>query len=154
MPLYPWPGSPERGGLPNCGARDAEPADQPGLDLRQCQHHQPESGDPETERRIIEAVSYGRQLGRMMDAVAVLIAQADPGSLTSEQRQLTPDRARALDGFWAVMAAVQDAKAEATSRWLSEEGMSGLADQLKQLRETDPRTYAKLANILSAALRS
>ena len=112
------------------------------------------SGDPETERRITEAVSYGRQLGRMMDALAVLAAQLDPGSLTAEQRRLLPDRAQALADFWSVMAAVRDAKAEARSRWLSEQGMSELAGQLKRLRQTDPDAYAKLAGILSTALGS
>ena len=32
------------------------------------------SSAPETEREIIAAQSYGRQLGRVMDALAVLIA--------------------------------------------------------------------------------
>lgn len=36
------------------------------------------SSSPETERRIVAQQSYGRQLGRVLDALAVLIAAAPP----------------------------------------------------------------------------
>lgn len=38
------------------------------------------SSAPETERRIVAQDSYGRQIGRMMDAVEVLIAERPPGA--------------------------------------------------------------------------
>jgi hypothetical protein len=38
------------------------------------------STSPETERQIVAQDSYGRQLGRVMDAVAALIRERPPGS--------------------------------------------------------------------------
>lgn len=110
------------------------------------------SGDPELERRILEAVSYGRQLGRVMDALAVLVARADSKGLTSERRDVTPDRKEAFDDFWEVMIQIADAKSAAASRWLSEEGMTDLADNLMKLRRSDREKYERLAAILRSAL--
>jgi hypothetical protein len=105
------------------------------------------SGDPEAERRILEAVSYGRQLGRIMDAVAVLVARTDPSELTPEQQ-------RAFDEFREVEDKIRAVKADATSRWLSEEGMVELADKLEKLKTSDPETYERLVDILRSALKT
>jgi len=54
------------------------------------------AGDPEVERRIIEDVaSYGRQLGRMMEALDVVIGQLRLGECTD----LTADERHALQDF-------------------------------------------------------
>ena len=45
------------------------------------------SGDPELERRIVEQVaSYGRQLGRVLDALDVLIRRDERGQLGPEDQ--------------------------------------------------------------------
>jgi hypothetical protein len=103
------------------------------------------SGDPEAERRILEAVSYGRQLGRLMDVVAVLVARAG-------QAGLTPEEERVFKEFREVEAKIKAVKAKAESRWLSEDGMTDLANKLKELKTTDPETYARLTKILRSAL--
>ena len=105
------------------------------------------SGDPEAERRILGAVSYGRQLGRIMDTVAVLVARVD-------QSALTPDEQRMFDEFREVEAKINELKAEAASRWLSEEGMTELADKLEKLKTTDRETYERLTGILRSALET
>src|SRR5262245_48709708 len=52
------------------------------------------SRDPDIERRIVEEVSYGRQLGRIMDALAALVAQADPDTAPEEvKRQIDQKKA-------------------------------------------------------------
>jgi hypothetical protein len=54
------------------------------------------AGDPEVERRIIEDVAgYGRQLGRMMEALDVAIGQLRLG----ERTDLTADERHALQDF-------------------------------------------------------
>jgi len=103
------------------------------------------SGDPEAERRILEAVSYGRQLGRIMDAVAVVVARTD-------QSELTPEQQQAFDEFRKVEAKIKTAKAEAASRWISDEKMRKLANRLKILKGSDHETYERLTGILRSAL--
>jgi hypothetical protein len=54
-----------------------------------------QAGDPELERRIVEQVaSYGRQLGRVLDALDVLIRHGAPRELSAQdQRKLEELRA-------------------------------------------------------------
>src|SRR3954452_5545358 len=67
------------------------------------------SADPELERRIVtEVASYGRQLGRILDAVAVLVGREQRGKLSADER-------RALDQLDALHADVQTAKARFTA---------------------------------------
>lgn len=45
------------------------------------------SGNPEVEQEVLEEVgSYGRQLGRIGDALAVLIRHADQGKLAPQEQ--------------------------------------------------------------------
>lgn len=54
------------------------------------------AGDPEVERRIIEDVaSYGRQLGRIMEALDVVIGHLRLG----ERTDVTAEERRALQDF-------------------------------------------------------
>lgn len=47
----------------------------------------PAAGDPALERRIVEDVaSYGRQLGRVLDVVDVLVRRALPAELSAEDQ--------------------------------------------------------------------
>ena len=51
------------------------------------------SGDPETEKKIIEEVAgYGRQLGRIMDVLKVVVQKLDlnklPADLSEEDRKI------------------------------------------------------------------
>ena len=67
------------------------------------------SGDPELERRITEEVaSYGRQLGKILDALDVLVRRAQPGALDE------PDR-RALDEVTALRREVERLKVSASA---------------------------------------
>lgn len=112
------------------------------------------SGDPEVERRILEAVSYGRQLGRVMDAVAVLVARADPKGLTSEQKKMSPNQKEAFDDFWDIMVKIKDAKSEAASRWLSEQHVNELVVALRTLKQNDPAKHERFVAILRSALET
>jgi hypothetical protein len=113
------------------------------------------SADPEVERRIVQEASYGRQIGRMMDAVAALVAEAAPDSVpeaSSVEAGLAPDRAAAFAEFWALVATVDAAKREARSRQLSPESMQRLARALIRLKKDEPAHYRRLAGILRGAL--
>jgi hypothetical protein len=68
-----------------------------------------QSANPELERRIVtEVASYGRQLGRILDAVAVLIRRSGPENLSEDER-------RALDDFEALRTEIEAAKANFTA---------------------------------------
>jgi hypothetical protein len=84
------------------------------------------AGDPELERRIVaEVASYGRQLGRVLDALHVLIrndARAD----------LSPEDQRALDGVEALRAQIGAVKERSAA-----EHVDRLVAQIRALR-SDP----------------
>ena len=67
------------------------------------------SSDPEAERRILDEVgSYGRQLGRMGEALMALIESADLSKLSPEQQA-------AIEAFKVQIRDVQKAKTRAAA---------------------------------------
>jgi hypothetical protein len=63
------------------------------------------AGDPALERRITEQVaSYGRQLGRVLDTLDVLIRRVDPQQLTPEDRHALVQLQELRDEINAVKA--------------------------------------------------
>jgi hypothetical protein len=97
------------------------------------------SSDPDAERTIVAAQSYGRQLGRVMDALAVLIADLP------KAKQDAP----AFDEFTKIRREIADIKAQAATRRLDR-----IAADLAALKETKPEEYARLAATLREALKS
>jgi hypothetical protein len=99
-----------------------------------------ESGDPELERRIVtEVASYGRQLGRILDAVSVLVDRERPQKLSAQER-------RVLDDVKALHAEIEAAKARfAVGR------VDRLVDEIQAVRR-DPDCDAETLRRLRAAL--
>jgi hypothetical protein len=95
------------------------------------------SSAPETEREIVAAQSYGRQLGRVMDALAVVIAD-----LPEEQQD-----ASAFEEFAKLRREIDDIKAQAAARRLDR-----IAADLAPLKATKPEEYERLAATLRKAL--
>jgi hypothetical protein len=66
-----------------------------------------QSSDPESEEEILSDVaSYGKQLGRIEDALSVLLEHFQP------QRKLTAKEQAAIDDFTAIVKAVSAVKAK------------------------------------------
>lgn len=66
------------------------------------------STDPALEQRILEEVgSYGRQIGRLSDVVAILLKHVQPEQLTPEEREQLAD-------FQLQLAQVERLKARRT----------------------------------------
>ncbi|QDL94280.1 hypothetical protein FDP22_19190 (plasmid) [Paroceanicella profunda] len=64
------------------------------------------SANPKVEQAVLEDVgSYGRQLGRIGDALAVLVAHFDP------KTPLTPAEQDALDAFRCMLREIEKVKA-------------------------------------------
>jgi hypothetical protein len=95
------------------------------------------SSAPETEREIVAAQSYGRQLGRVMDALAVVIAD-----LPKEQQDAPP-----FEEFAKLRSEIDGIKAQAAARRLDR-----IAADLATLKATKPEEYERLAATLRKAL--
>jgi hypothetical protein len=95
------------------------------------------SSAPDTERAIVGAQSYGRQLGRITDALALLIAGLPE----------TDQHAKAFEEFARMREEVNDIKIQAASRRLDR-----VAADLAALKETKPEESERLAAKLRAAL--
>jgi len=92
------------------------------------------SSAPDTEQQIVGRHSYGRQIGRVMDAVALLLERADAS---------TRDDPRAED-FAALQRDVQTIKrAQAAAR------LQRLRDELVKLRRDHPEAWQELRALLT-----
>ncbi len=107
----------------------------PGWTLNINSHN---SSAPQTEAAIVSQHSYGRQIGRIADALHALIAG------------LFPDGAPAgpLQQFQALWQAI-----EAVKRQSAADQLTAIADNLALLRRDDPPAYERARRALEAALR-
>jgi len=86
------------------------------------------SSAPEVEKEVVSQHSYGRQIGRMMDAV-VALAEATPAAGKDP-------RVKALI---ALAAEIERIKVEAKERRSTE-----LLEELRALKRCDPRAWSDL----------
>ena len=90
------------------------------------------SSAPEVEREVLSRHSYGRQIGRLMDAVGVL-ADALPATASNER----------IKAFRELAAKVEKIKQEIAPQRLEQ-----LRQELVQLRETNRAEWEKLRDLL------
>ena len=86
------------------------------------------SSAPEVEREVVSRHSYGRQIGRLVEAVAVLARQVPGAAAKPEVKELL-----------ALCEEVRRIKEEAKDRRSNE-----LLDELKALKKRDPKAWAEL----------
>jgi predicted unusual protein kinase regulating ubiquinone biosynthesis (AarF/ABC1/UbiB family) len=94
------------------------------------------SSAPDTERDIVAVDSYGRQLGHIIDALAVLI---------QEQPQWT--RKPAFEQLITMRAKIEQIKARSAARRLDR-----IAADIVELRNNDKSEYRRLVEKLQKAL--
>jgi hypothetical protein len=92
---------------------------------------------PDTERNIVAAHSYGRQLGRIMDAVMALIDELPP--------------ARRQNAAFRQLAELQDQIAKIKTR-SAVRRLDRIAADLEELRTTDQAEYQRVAGALRVIL--
>lgn len=90
---------------------------------------------PDVERDILEQHSYGRQLGRMMDALSALV-EAQPG-LASDER---------IDKFRKLATEIAAIKAQS-----KEQTFDRLQREIGELERADPQGYRELKRRLAAS---
>lgn len=99
------------------------------------------SSAPETEQTVLARHSYGRQLGRLSDVVALLVEELE-----------ARDPARADDKrvaqFSALQAEIEDIKLKAAERRLAR-----IASDLEALRAADAQAYERLKGRLRELVR-
>jgi hypothetical protein len=108
------------------------------------------SADAPIENHVLSRVgSYGRQLGTLLDAVAVLTARLPTDELTPAERS-------AVDGLTELRADVERAKAdfrgEPVRADLSRADVDRLLAQLADLERTDPDVHRDLVGRLRDAV--
>jgi hypothetical protein len=104
------------------------------------------SASPETERRIVEAVSYGRQLGRVMDVLMVLMGEAE------RKRSLSEEDRKAFDALRELREEIEGIKAKTARDRLSRATIEQLASDLAALKDSDREEHRRLVAILRIAV--
>ena len=92
--------------------------------------NQKNSRSPDTEHQIVAEHSYGRQLGRLMDAVAALIAERPANA---------PER-KAFDELFALRQSIEAIKSHSEALRLMR-----LEEDLEDLRQRSPQDYQRIA---------
>lgn len=87
------------------------------------------SSAPDTERDIVAEESYGRQLGRVIDALSVLIHERPAGAPQNQ----------ALDELETLRAKIDAIKLKSAAARLRR-----LQEDLEKLRKDDPESYRKI----------
>jgi hypothetical protein len=97
------------------------------------------SSSPETEREIVSANSYGRQIGRLMDALCVLI----------NKQENTPEGAKTLEDLVALHADIQGIKLK-----IAERKIERLRGDLEIIKENSRKDYDKMITELKQLLHN
>jgi hypothetical protein len=101
--------------------------------------------NPELERRIVEDVaSYGRQLGRIIDALDVLVAH-----LPADGR--TPDEQDALRAFTDLAGRIATVKEQESPTRLTLANVDRLINDVRSLKRRDQALYEELSARIRAA---
>jgi|1186.fasta_scaffold77915_2 hypothetical protein len=100
--------------------------------------------NPALERRIVEQVaSYGRQLGRIVDALDVLVSRYDDTDHSAAERD-------ALREFTRMARAIDAVKDGPPAVTLSR--VDALIDEVRDLARTDPGLHREVVNRIATAL--
>ena len=103
------------------------------------------SDDPMLEHRIVaEVASYGHQLGRVIDAMCVVVAELPDADLTRQQRTVLAEFTKLADEITAVKTANRAAR-------VSEPEIDRLIGEIEALRDSDPTLHRRLTARLQAA---
>lgn len=122
VPPWPWP--------PAAPQSLVQPIN-PGWSLINVTNNN--SSAPAIERDVLQQHSYGRQIGRLMDALSVLVERL-PASVMDDQR---------IEDFVALAKEVAQIKENARLPRLER-----LRKDIEALRQEDPKGYAQLKALL------
>ena len=108
--------------------------------------YQTEAGDPDQEREIVENVaSYGKQLGRIIDALTLVLRHESFSSLE-------PDEELAKRRFLEMTDEISAVKGDFTAP--SPESVDRLLEGMSRIRQQDPESYRMLRARLLEGLKS
>lgn len=107
---------------------------QPGWTFGNVIVNEGNSGSPDTERDIVSEESYGRQLGRITDAVAALI----------EERPRGLPRPKAFDDLLALRDRIEKIKSRSAASRLAR-----IESDLVKLKAERPEDYRRIASTMA-----
>jgi hypothetical protein len=93
---------------------------------------------PQTEADVVARHSYGRQLGRIADALRALLLE----------QHAKPPKTGPLAEFLAMWNEIEEVKADSAGKRLEQ-----ITADLKLLKGSDPEAYRRLRNDLAQALK-
>lgn len=97
---------------------------------------QMEAGDPDLERKIVtEGFSYGRQLGRIIDALEVLVRHA-------KKTGLEPDDEKCLDRFSDMASKIIEIKLGTVP--LSDTDLDDFVRRMETIKREQPEAYERV----------
>jgi hypothetical protein len=99
------------------------------------------SSAPQTEADIVAKHSYGRQIGRMADALRALLAL--------HEDRVSLEAAPPFADFLAMCEEIEAVKRDSAAQRLAQ-----LASDLARLKEEDPAAYARLRRTLLALIEA
>ena len=123
LPAWPWP---------QAAPQSLNQPINPGWSLVSITHSN--SSAPAIERDVLQEHSYGRQIGRLMDALSVLVEQLPAGAKDD----------RRIEDFLALADDVARIKEKARQPRLER-----LQQDIETLRQEDPKAYAQLKAMLA-----
>src|SRR5215208_4128282 len=104
-----------------------------------------QSSDSEQERKIVEEVaSYGKQLGRIVDALSVVLRH-------EHFTDLHPDQERAMKRFLEMADRISALKGDITAP--SEASVDRFLVRMSRIRQQDPQAYRMLRQRLLEGLK-
>lgn len=107
-----------------------------------------QAGDVDLERKIIENVAgYGRQLGILMDFMAVLAQTKSEGDFQGQDLL-------AFKQFQKLIREINHEKARHHRSTATEKGVDRLLEDMKSLKEQNDKTYNELSKRLLQGLSS
>jgi hypothetical protein len=100
-----------------------------------------QAGNVEKEERIVAGVaSYGKQLGRINDALNVLISRMDISQI--DDSDLHQDERRALEDFSKMFKEIAAAKGESVAP--TEQDLDRFLGEIRDLKGRDSETYQNM----------
>lgn len=129
---WPMPGSANAPQFTFAPERLWQPVN-PGWSFGNLIVNQQNSSAPEVEQALVSQISYGKQIGRLMEAVEALIKVA----------AIKPEDQKAIAEFGQLAAQVKDIKQAA-----SHQRLARLREEINALRKQDEAAWQELADSL------
>lgn len=107
-----------------------------------------ESGDSQTEKKIIEEVaSYGRQLGWIIEILDVVVSRL----LKPKYKDLTEEERKDIDRFYDLIRRIEEVKQDSKPFKVTLGNVNRMIDDMRALKKKDEKAYAEIVSRIKNA---